>query len=249
MTHPEHTPDPVPSPSADPSERDAPLSELERDAVTGSESVHVFDEALVLACLGGDSGAVERLYQKSVDHLTMVARSSERKNLRRWGVSAFDSLIHDIVAEAMGGDLSGLRRIAYFDRLGAGYHSRLMTLFRSRIIDRHRRWEAKEGRHLSMDAEDGDRKLLPEAVDSGPDPARAAVSAELSALMESLLQEVLAPAERELIQEEMAGEASRAERAIRRGITEGALAVRIFRIREKLKSALGEALQHTDTFR
>jgi DNA-directed RNA polymerase specialized sigma24 family protein len=179
----------------------------------------------------------------------IVARSSEKKNLRRWGTSVFEALVHEIVAEAMGSDLAGLRRIAYFDNLGAGYHGRLMTTFRRRIIDQHRRWEAKEGRHLSMDADDGGRKLVPEAVDFQGDPASAAVSAEFYALMERLMHEVLTPVERGLLVGEMTGQSSRGERATRLGIKEGALAVKLFRIREKLKSALGEACQHSDYFR
>ena len=179
----------------------------------------------------------------------MVARSSEKKNLRRWGTSAFESLIHDIVAEAIGSDLGGLRRIAYFDNPGAGYHSRLMTTFRNRIIDRHRRWTAKEGKHLSMDAEDEGRKLVPEAADTGADPASAAVAAEFCALMERLMNEVLTPDDRALIMDEMVGHLSRSERAARLGIKEGVLAVKLFRIREKLKSALGEACQHSDYLR
>ncbi len=249
MTTPEHSQDLVPSPAVGLSEEDARLPEGEGEAESGCESGHVFDGDLVLGCLEGESGAVERLYRKSVDHLMMVARSSEKKNLRRWGASAFESLVHEIVAEAMGSDLAGLRRIAYFDKLGAGYHSRLMRTFSNRIIDRHRRWTAKEGRHLSMDADDGDRKLLPDAVDSGADPASAAVAAEFSALMERLMQEVLTPDERELIMDEMIGHSSRSERATRLGIKEGALAVKLFRIREKLKSALGEACQHSDYLR
>lgn len=179
----------------------------------------------------------------------MVARSSEKKNLRRWGVSAFESLVHEIVAEAIGSDLSGLRRIAYFDNPGAGYHTRLMTTFRNRIIDRHRSWSAKEGKHLSMDAEDEGRKLVPEAVESGADPASAAISAEVCALMERLMDEVLNPDDRALIMDELLCHSSRSERAARLGIKEGALAVKLFRIREKLKSAFCEACQNSDYLR
>lgn len=249
MTNPEHTQDLVLSKAEAPSGGLAKRPEGLAETVSEGEAAHVFEGVVVLKCLEGDNEAVESLYQKSVDYLRMVALNSEKKNLRRWGLTAFESLIHEIVAEAMGSDLSGLRRIVYFDNPGAGYHSRLLTIFRSRVIDRHRRWSAKEGRLLSLDADGGDRKPVPEPVDAGADPASAAIAAELSAMLENLIKDTLTPVERRLIMDEMVGLSSRSERAIRLGIREGALAVKLFRIRQKLKSALGEACQHSDYFR
>jgi len=248
MTHPEQSQDTVVSLESTSPEADSRTCGPESGAEPEPAREHTFESSLILNCLEGDQGSIEILYRKSVDLLLILARTSEKKNLRRWGVSAFESLIHDIVTETIGKNLSGLRRIAYFDDPGAGYHARLRNVFQSRVIDRHRRWTAKEGKHLSLDLEAGDRSFIPVVIDPGAGPADAAATAEFAEMLGGLMEKALTSDERELILNETIGEASRAERAIRLGITEKALAVKLFRIRQKLKAALRDACQHSDYF-
>lgn len=248
MTHSEQSQDSVVPRRTISPEVDSGTCRKESVAEPEHTREHTFESSLILKCLEGDQDSIEVLYQKSVDLLLILVWTSEKKNLRRWGLSEFESLIHDIVTETIGKNLSGLRGIAYFDDVGAGYHARLRNVFQSRVIDRHRRWTAKEGKHLSLDLEKDDRKPIPVVIDPGADPADAAATAEFAEMLGGLMENVLTSDERDLIMDETVGEASRAERAIRLDITEKALAVKIFRIRKKLKSALREACQHSDYF-
>lgn len=229
-----------------------PSGQKLKDSPSPVSATSITDD-LVLDCLKGDASAWERLYLGSVRWLNSIIREKEGLNTYRWGTVITDDLAHDVVSRTVGPDGSGLARFAGFRKPAAGYLKSLKTAFKRRLINSHRRWEAKERLHLGP-------LRGPEALGDGPaappldriaslfpNPDEEAAANDLLSFIRRIASTTLSEEDCRLLYCDIDGE-PRPLVAARLGIQEKSIAVRICRIRKKLHEAMVKELQSPKTF-
>lgn len=214
-------------------------------------STRITDE-LVLDCLNGNTSALERLYLGSVRWLESLIRDREGLNVSRWGTVVTGDIPHDVVSRTVGPDGSRLMRFASFRNPAAGYLRSLQTAFERKLIDSHKRWDAKERLHVgpSREPETPTERpgtpYLDRLTSEFPNPDEEAAANDLLYFIRQVAMATLKDEERSLLFCEIDGE-TRSQAATRLGIPEQTVAVRMSRIRSKLLQAFTKALQTPNT--